>query len=131
MRIVISLLSQMLNMSKWGCRLLMKRLSIPIDIEDDHPLALSVMLAVQNKLKPIYSINNLALKMGHDKKTILTILRKAKVPLIETKRKRYVYLSDIAKLQEKINEEPNKFWHTNRNARRNKPNCYVANDIYI
>ena len=106
MRIIISQIAKMLDMSNSGCRRLIKRLSIPLDIDDNHPLALSINLILNNttmtlSLKPLYSIKTLSRKLGHDKKTITAILNKANVPIIRSKRKRFVYLSSIYNLMNK------------------------------
>lgn len=115
MRVILLLttkqIAQILKYSEQGVRVLLKRLPFPlvrkgkrwyVDSSATNSFSLSIRLQHQNQtLQVIYTIRDIAEKIGKDKKTVLRLLSDNAFPLYG-KHKKYLLLWDLRQFEKSL-----------------------------
>jgi hypothetical protein len=109
MQLTVKQLSRLIDYSPQGTRKLLKRLGIVLnkenkyDTKSEHSFSLSLRLQHQHpEWRVLYSIRDLGELHHKDKKTILSLLREADIPMYG-KCKKFVYLYDLRTFRMRLN----------------------------
>lgn len=101
-------LARALRLTRRGTNLLVARLHLPFvptprghlfDLDSTHPLLASVALSMTGTLRPLWTVRQLALRLGRCKHTVARMLRRSRIPVHRNGQRWFVLLTDLHSLR--------------------------------